>query len=100
MTDFALRLYPGDPGMWNYWQHTNDAICYNCRSWKFVHPEADGRSVGRCQVLSGKGWRYHVIPLGDNDALELHTRCDFGCNQFTRKPPKTSHIEPDIEDEP
>lgn len=85
---------------WSERQHRDDPICLNCQHWQYRHPEADGRSGGICRRLSGKDWRYDVIPLAPKQELILHTRCDFGCNQFSHKPPETGRIEPDIEDEP
>lgn len=98
MTD--LRRPLGFMLGWSAWDHQGDPICLNCRHWQRTWPEADGRSGGVCRRLSGNDWRYDVIPLAPKQALTLHTRCDFGCNQFLRKPPTTGRIEPEIEDEP
>lgn len=88
---FALAMYRLDP---------DARQCGNCRAWEFQYPESDGRSVGRCRRLSGTDWRYDYIPLVSDAKFELHTRCDFGCVLFSRKPPTKGRIEPDIQDEP
>lgn len=85
---------------WQSWKHKDDPICLNCWHWQHQYPEADGRSGGICKRLSGDKWRYDYVPLGDNEKLVLYTRCDFGCNQFLRKPPASGRFEPDIEDTP
>lgn len=87
-------------GSWVSWNHQDEPICLNCRHWQHRYPEADGRSGGVCQRLSGRDWRYDVVPLAPKQELTLYTRCDFGCNQFRRKLPTTGRIEPEIEDEP
>lgn len=89
---FGARIHP--------WKDRDEPVCLNCQHWQYKWPEADGRSGGLCKRLSGKEWRYDVIPLSGKEELILHTRCDFGCNQFSHKPPMQGRIEPDSEDEP